>query len=354
MKIKILFYSHTIDFAGTWRSHERTLLNLNKELFDVYVFYNPNVKNDRLDYLKTQIDNDKIIPFEASIDKFGPQQGYPYKETNFAVLAKSLNFDIIHFARSGYYEWPFIERIAPVQIESNVFGGKDNSIFLDCSVTISNRMTQLRGGSDHMVYYPIPLPYESKNNLNETLNIPEDCIVFGRAGRGSNFSPIAFQALKMFKNMGFDFKYLILGPCEMTKDCIRILDLSENCILIDPTNDDEFIHRFHNTIDIFLHYRSDGETFGTAIAQAMMYGIPVISHYAGYNAQSEIIEDGGYVAEGVKDYLEYLLRLVTDDNFYKSVSNLAKERAKAFEEKYIAKQWEQIYQDLYKKKSLIH
>ena len=33
-KIKILFYSHTIDFAGTWRSHERVLLMLNKEIFD--------------------------------------------------------------------------------------------------------------------------------------------------------------------------------------------------------------------------------------------------------------------------------------------------------------------------------
>lgn len=31
---KILFYSHTIDFAGTWRSHERILLNLDKNLSD--------------------------------------------------------------------------------------------------------------------------------------------------------------------------------------------------------------------------------------------------------------------------------------------------------------------------------
>ena len=54
-KIKILFYSHTIDYGGTWRSHERILLNLNPDLFDVYVFYNPNQDNNRLDYLKTKL-----------------------------------------------------------------------------------------------------------------------------------------------------------------------------------------------------------------------------------------------------------------------------------------------------------
>jgi hypothetical protein len=350
-KIKILFYSHTIDFAGTWRSHERTLLNLNKELFDVYVFYNPNVKNDRLDYLKTQMDNDKIIPFEASIDKFGSEQGYPYKETNFSVLAKSFNFDIVHFARSGYFEWPFIERIAPIQIESNVFGGKDNSTFLDCSVTISNRMTQLRGGSDYMVYYPIPLPYGSKDNLRESLNIPNGYHIFGRTGRGANFSPISLTSLKRFKDMGHKFKYIILGPCDTTKYYIERLYLTEDCILIEPTNDDEFIHRFHNTIDIFLHYRSDGETFGAAVAQAMMYGIPVISHYAGYNAQSEIISDGGYVAKEEDDYLNFLLKLTTDKEFYNTISSNAKKRAMDFEQSKIISEWENIYVSLYNKKT---
>ena len=31
-KYKIAFYSHSIDYAGTWRSHERILLNLNQEI----------------------------------------------------------------------------------------------------------------------------------------------------------------------------------------------------------------------------------------------------------------------------------------------------------------------------------
>ena len=90
-KIKILFYSHAIDYAGTWRSHERILLNLNKDLFDPYVFYNPNQNNNRLDYLKTKLDNSKIIPFFASKNKTGPNEGYSYLETDFSELAKKLS-----------------------------------------------------------------------------------------------------------------------------------------------------------------------------------------------------------------------------------------------------------------------
>jgi glycosyltransferase involved in cell wall biosynthesis len=340
---KILFYSHTIDFAGTWRSHERILLNLDKEKFDVYVFYNPNLLNDRLEYIKDQLGEDKVIPFNASIDKESPSTGYKYRETNFSELAKSMNFDIIHFARGGYYEWPFIERIAPLQIETNIFGFKDNSNFLDCSVTICNRINDIRGGSDYVVYNAIPQPIESNDNLKEELNIPNDYHIFGRIGRKANFNPIAIESLSLIKNMGYKFKYIIIGACSQTINLISSLGLSDDCIIIETTNDDEFIHKFNNTIDVFLHYRSDGECHSTAIAQALIYGVPVISHYGGYNGQSETIKDGGYVANNINDYTEYLLKLLNDKEFYNKISNNAKERAMEFEQFKIVKQWEEVY-----------
>lgn len=340
---KILFYSHTIDFAGTWRSHERILLNLDKNLFDVYVFYNPNQLNDRLDFIKEQLGEDKVIPFSASFDKESPSSGYKYRETNFSELAKSMNFDIIHFARGGYYEWPFIERIAPVQIETNIFGFRDHSEFLDCSVTICNRIDHIRGGSDHIIYNPIPLPLESNDDLKSELNIPDTYHIFGRIGRKANFDPIALQSLRMVKNMGYKFKYIILGACDKTIDLINTLDLVDDCIIIETTNDDDFIHRFNNTMEIFLHYRSDGECHSTAIAQSLIYGVPVISHYAGYNGQAETIGDGGYVANNSNDYTDYLIRLLNDKDLYNEVSNKARKRGMDFEQKKIIKQWEKIY-----------
>ena len=77
-----------------------------------------------MEILKTKLNGSQLIPFEASTDKLGPDMGYPYRENNFTKIVKSYNFDIIHFARSGYFEWPFNQRICPIQIETNIFGGK--------------------------------------------------------------------------------------------------------------------------------------------------------------------------------------------------------------------------------------
>jgi hypothetical protein len=349
-KIKILFYSHTIDFAGTWRSHERILLNLNNDLFDVYVFYNPNKDNNRLEYLKTKLPEDRIIPFDASIDKLGPEHGYPYRTTNFRDLAIAYNFDIIHFARSGYFEWPFNQRIAPIQIETNIFGFSDSSGFLDCSVAICDTIKRLRGGANYTVYNPIPFAEKNKEvNLKKIYNIGDDEIVFGRIGRKDNFHPIALESVYKIKEIGVKFKYIIVGACDHTKNKINQLNLTDNCILVETTNEDNFIDRFHNTIDIFLHYRSDGECHSTAISQAMMYGIPIISHFAGYNGQEETIRDGGYVVSSVNEYTESILKLINDKSLYDSVSNNAKNRAMVFEEKKIIGEWEKIYINEYKK-----
>ena len=350
-KIKILFYSHTVDFAGTWRSHERILLNIDKDKFDVFVFYNPNQNNDRLEYLKTQMPVDHIIPFNASIDKLGPDMGYPYVSTNFSELARSMNFDIIHFARSGYYEWPFTERISPIQIETNIFGGRYFGPYLDCSVTICDTITRLRGKSDYTLYNPIPLPMNNDDDLKSEFNIPDDYHVFGRVGRKAGFNNVSILSLRRLKDMGYKFKYIILGACRDMISSINGLGLTDDCIIVEPTNDDHFIHKFHNTIDVFLHYRSDGECHSTAISQAMIYGIPIISHYAGYNGQVENIRDGGYVASGVDDYTQYLLKLVSGKQFYESISTNAKNRALDFEQGKIVKQWEDIYISYYKKKN---
>jgi glycosyltransferase involved in cell wall biosynthesis len=141
-----------------------------------------------------------------------------------------------------------------------------------------------------------------------------------------------------------------LGPCDETVDTINKLNLNDDCILLNPTNDDYFIHKLHNTIDVFLHYRIDGECHSTALSQAMMYGIPIISHYGGFNGQQETIASGGYVAYGVQDYTDYLVKLIQDEEFYSIVSNNAKNRAQDFDEAKIVKDWENVYTKLHNEK----
>ena len=58
MTIQIGFYSHTIDFAGTWRSHERVAQEIEKDSrFKTYIFYCENIKNDRLEVCQKILQN---------------------------------------------------------------------------------------------------------------------------------------------------------------------------------------------------------------------------------------------------------------------------------------------------------
>lgn len=348
-KIKIVFYSHTIDYAGTWRSHERIIENLNKEIFQPYVMYNVNANNNRLEVVKNILGENFVIPFDTSGGKLGPEDGYRFVNTNFNEEINKIQPDIIHFARSGYYEWPFVERLCPIQIETNIFGFMDYSEFLDHSITISKKITEIRGSTDSEIYNPIPSANNGVGDLKKELGISDDYLIFGRIGRKDNFHPITLNCLHKFKKMGFKFKYLIIGACDQAINRINELNLEDDCIIIETTNDDLFIDKFHNSLDVFLHYRSDGETFGTAIAQSMMYGNPVISHHAGFDAQTEIISNGGYVSNNEDDYLNELIKLVTNKDYYTTISNNAKKRSLDFDEHTVCLKIEELYINLHKK-----
>jgi glycosyltransferase involved in cell wall biosynthesis len=187
----------------------------------------------------------------------------------------------------------------------------------------------------------------SKDNLISEMNIPEGFHIFGRIGRKDNFHPITLNSLKKLKDSGFKFKYIIIGACNQMINLINNLGLTNECIIIEPTNDDEFIHKFHNTIDLFLHYRVDGECHSTAISQSLMYGVPVISHYAGYNGQEETISNGGFVCKNENEYVESIIKLCNDTELYEKMSYNAKKRAMDFEQNKITLEWESLYKKLY-------
>ena len=350
MKIKIVFYSHTIDYAGTWRSHERIILNLDKNKFIPYIVYNTNANNNRLEYVKNILGDEFVIPFSATTEKTNSSLGYKPFSTNFDDIVKKISPDIIHFARSGYYEWPFDKRVCPIQIETNIFGFIDNTTFIDYSISISETIKNIRNGNTEVIYNPIPNSLENNDDLRKELGIKPETIVLGRIGRPDNFTPIAIDSVKILKSIGIDFKFIIIGACENVKNRIKENNLEENFILLETTNNDYYIHKFYNTIDIFAHYRSDGETFGTAIAQSMTYGKPVVTHKAGTNGQEEIIGDCGLSCNNVMGYFNNLLKLIKDKNYYKKLSEKSKTRSELFLIKNTLPKLERVYTKLYNKK----
>ena len=346
-KIKIAFYSHQIDFAGTWRSHERKAEILQKDdKFEVYILYAENIENNRLETSKKILHSCKFLSFQRTKEKSGPNSGYCPIQTNLSQIVKQNKIDIFHFARSGYYEWPFTERISPIQIETNVFGYRDFSPYLDGSIIITKRFGIPESFNTKLIHYPIPKPtsnFDSLESLRKEFNIEENEIVFGRSGRPDNFSPIALMSFKRLKEKTKKGKYLIMGPCSQTIGLVNDLNLQKDVIFMDCTNDDVLIERFHKTIDVFAHYRSDGETFGAAIAQAMMYGIPVITHFAGQNAQADTIGNGGFCVNSTEEYEKCMEFLLLKENII-SMGKLAKNFANEnYEQSKIASEVKDFY-----------
>ncbi len=350
--IKIAFYSHTIDYGGTWRSHERVFDAINRDEFDPYIFYWTGEKNNnRLHILKEKVEPHRLIKFGRSVNKLGVETGHQPEQSNFADIAKNMGIDIIFFTRSGYYEWPFIERIAPLQVANSVFESTDTSPYVDKIIAISNKVKEKSSTKiDDVIYYPIPMESENfhmLDTLHDELNIPLHHTVLGRIGRPAEFDPIALKAFARLQKFRytFDSTYIIIAPAQRARHYVEDNNIP-NVIFIEPTNDDVFIERFYKTIDIFAHYRDGGESFGVAIAQAMMYGKPVVSHYSGFNAQEEIIGNGRFVVNTAEVYALRLAQLMTDKLLYETTSKNAGLRAwKYFEQYHITKKLEARFKE---------
>lgn len=354
--IKLGLYSHTIDYAGTWRSHERIaeVLQHNPE-YDVTVFYTDAVENNRLDVAKKVLHACKFVPFERSHKRLGPETGYVACQSDIDTVVKSQGIDVFHFARSGYYEWPLTTCMAPVQVETNIFGYEDPSEHLDGSIVISESLRLPLNDRREVIYNPIPRAsdrFEKIPSLRSDLGLSEEAVVFGRIGRPSNFTPISLIAFSELVKTDPTARYVIVGPCEDTRRCVSQLGLSSEVVFLDPTNDDDMIERFHKTIDVFAHYRSDGETFGTAIAQAMMYGIPVITHYAGQNGQALTIGRGDYCVSSTSEYLAVMMRLI-DRKVISDLGNIARDYAqKNYDQKTVVDKIDAFYRKIGEVKGL--
>jgi glycosyltransferase involved in cell wall biosynthesis len=136
---------------------------------------------------------------------------------------------------------------------------------------------------------------------------------------------------------------VIVAPCEQTRAWVTTHRVP-NVVFLPPTADDALIAAFHRTLDVFLHYRADGESYGVALQEALAHGIPAVSHYSGiWEGHVEIIGTGGVVAQDAEEYYAAARQLVVDPVHRARVSAYAREHARAFAQAPIARRVEQLY-----------
>lgn len=276
-------------------------------------------------------------------------------------LISNLSPDILHVHYSGAAEPPtsdedLMSRI-PVVVTTNPFE-KENTATAHRHVKkilfVSNWLLKnkaLWAAGDHragVLYNPIENPIV-ESDLRDALKIPKHAFVIGRVGRADPgiHDPIA---LKAFRQIEDDNTYFIaLSPPENMIRQAKALSL-KNFIALPASTDENFLSQFYNTIDVLAHARRDGETFGCNIAEAMIHGAPVVSHYTSFmNAQDEVIGDTGFVChqDDWQEYAAKLAMLKSDADLRKDLGSRAKKRAEEnFEARMLTKKLESLYETL--------
>jgi hypothetical protein len=138
-------------------------------------------------------------------------------------------------------------------------------------LSISNHLNQKNKTNIPVIPYMVDLP-NTDTHLRDELNIPHDAIVLGRYGGFHQFDlNIAHNAIKKFLdiNKTNNVYFLFMNTVDFYHH--------QNIIYLDKNIDLLYKTKFINTCDAMIHARSDGETFGLAIAEFSIKNKPIIT-----------------------------------------------------------------------------
>jgi beta-1,4-mannosyl-glycoprotein beta-1,4-N-acetylglucosaminyltransferase len=190
----------------------------------------------------------------------------------------------------------------------------------DKYATISKQLSLKYNNIVDYVPHMINLP-ECSKNMRIQLNIPDNAIVLGRIGGFYQFDiKIAHNAIKQIVDLDSNIFFLFVNTNKFYEHP-QIIYLNK---IIDPIEKVKFI----NTCDAMIHARSDGETFGLAIAEFSSLNKPVITSVSNMdNSHIEILGSKGIIYDTVDSLMEIFKNIRTiikskdDWNAYKEYTS---------------------------------
>lgn len=350
MKQKILFYLKSLGIGGTEKSAQLFAKYINRDIFDIKVLYDGCGCLDRLKIFKRNLAFQELISYE--------------NEAEARHIISNIKPDIFQVFKSGFPDgFPNPEDVSYAKYcIYNIFGFFDPNPLIAKDIYMSewlgrNKFSMLPENYPRFSWVngPVEKPCTT-SNYRKLLKIPDDYIVLGRTGRPDNgiYDAISVNAMSRLKDK-YKFLYLVLAPPEAMLEDLNRLEIPH--IAMSPTISDSRISKFYNTIDIYTHSRLDGETYGMNIAEAMMHGRPIITHYSrpnnvkvhAFQAQTHIVNHGenGFVADGVDQYTMFLETLLSNPDLCHEMGENAQEKALCeFEAGICARKLESIYMEL--------
>lgn len=327
MRKKIAFVKYGgLAAGGTERFLQEIAAELIHKGFEIDYFYcdpkispgsswiHPPSDEGRRNFLKLAGVN--LIEFQLSYKDLS-KGDHPWVSSNFFQIFNEKNYEMVWTAKAGPREFPFYLINLPFIEVVTLDAGSDNSINRRHSILISNwqRNSWIEKGGDESTSSILPLPVSeqvSTDDLRSELGISKEEIVVGFHQRVDDaiVSPIPFEAISRLQCK--KPLLLIMGGGSKYREIAKNFNLP--AIFLPHNSDWLKISKFLKTIDIYTHGRADGETFGTVLAEAMVYEKPIITHYSktGSNAHVETIANGGLFAYSVSEYT-YLLETLIEN-----------------------------------------
>ena len=174
--------------------------------------------------------------------------------------------------------------------------------------------------NDNRPYVPhiVTLP-EPTGDLREELNIRPGQTVIGRIGGFLTFDLVFVkQAIADIVTQRDDFVFVFAGTQPWGEH--------PNIRYIPEFHDTQRKANFFNTCDATLHARSNGESFGLAVAESLYMNRPVLS-WAGGNDQNHtlMLKDSGliYTQETIRDKLLHIRDLAAAEDWRRRVEQFA-------------------------------
>lgn len=240
------------------------------------------------------------------------------------IVRESMDNDVLRYSNPAKY--PFIGRVLEnakqIIVHSQSAAELIRASGYQSCVYVSN-----------LIYYPHQVSHFSiKNSLifRKKLNIEENQILigsFGFIGPTKRMDKL-LSALYKIKKMSnkIRFRFLIIGEGEDLNNLIDQFNLSENVINLGFTTEEDF-NNYLNMVDIIvnLRYPSMGEASASLI-QAMSFGKPVIvTNHAWFSElPNHVVVKVGFGSTEVDEIAQAITKLITDEDYRKSVGSNAK------------------------------
>lgn len=330
-KIKIAFIkSGGLSVGGTEKFLQVLAANLPKDRFIVDYYYCDTVNYNeiennfvtdasRLSFLRDNGVN--LIKFNIGFINLKTYT-HDWVNTDFWHLFNEYKYDIIQTGRAGHPEYPFYKiKHTPIVDSLHLSGMVDNQYNISRVMHICkwNSDKWIKRGGDKKRIVPISLfldiVKETYFNLRKELKI-ENKFIYGFYQRNNDdiFSPIPLSAYKKIETDNTIF--ILMNGSNLYKQQARDLNL-KNIIFLPFAKTQDEIYQFLSTLDVFAHGRKDGEVNSAVMAEAMHFGLPIVSHFSDINnGHVECIENAGKVVGTVEDYAMELGRLKKDEEYY--------------------------------------